>query len=734
MKKYILGAFLGFMIVLVPKFTFAYTWTVTGTGGDWKSIASDASGQNLAGVVYAGHIFTSVDGGVTWTPRATDHNRNWYSIASNSTGSNLVAVEYRGDIYTSVDFGVHWTDRTRTTIGPKQWYSVASDVTGLKLVAVDHDTGYIYVSSDGGVNWVAHSEIPASVWQWVSSDNAGVNLIATTYYGLVYLSHDSGVTWAPTTLPRLHWGPATSDSTGTNLAVAVGGGLTYPSGPVYVSNNAGRTWHSSGPSMNWIGLTFAPIDQYLFAIRNGGSTWESSPTTSSTLNIVGATWGDYIYVSNDGGTTWNPETSIGSGTWNGVVSHPLHTVVTVSSTITSRTTATITGNLTATGGAHTTNAIGFNWGTTTAYGHTASSGTATSTGVFTANLTGLTCGTTYHFEATADNGFFVHGADMSFVMNCLPVVSISSIDNSSLIVRLFGSLISLDGLGGPDDVSFEYAHAYDTTMTSIPEGSMTAPGSFSGSVTLPCQMTYRFHAKAVNPVDPTHLTSTIMPPVITGGYALPTGELIAETTFCSGATPLLSTVRAVPSMTTAVLTGKLTDFGHGSSDKVYFGYGGTRIGGFAWQGFTPAVSTSTLGEFSTTITDLICGTEYHYRAQAEDGLSGGYGSDLRFTTLPCATTGGGIITTGGGIFGTSGGTVTGGTTNTNSGTTNDVGSSATAIQYTTDGCSIKNNTLTIQGKISGTDAHSCVIESTSDFGQKLLTLFATVFSSVVLPK
>jgi hypothetical protein len=78
------------------------------------------------------------------------------------------------------------------------------------------------------------------------------------------------------------------------------------------------------------------------------------------------------------------------------------TVTATAPTTTSSTTATLIGNITATGGENAS-VRGFNYGPTASYGSTTSEVGSFGTGAFTLSVSGLICGTTYHFEAYATN-------------------------------------------------------------------------------------------------------------------------------------------------------------------------------------------------------------------------------------------------------------------------------------------------------------------------------------------
>jgi hypothetical protein len=78
-------------------------------GTNWKSLGSrnqgGGSGQcsTPTGVatVNAGYIYTSIDGGATWTQQTSSGSRSWNAIALSSVGTKLTAGGASTDIYTA---------------------------------------------------------------------------------------------------------------------------------------------------------------------------------------------------------------------------------------------------------------------------------------------------------------------------------------------------------------------------------------------------------------------------------------------------------------------------------------------------------------------------------------------------------------------------------------------------------------------------------------------------------
>lgn len=131
----------------------------------WRSVASSADGRTLfaaaAGGVWATPptVFRSSDGGATWLPTqvttapAAEPQRT--KLAASSDGTRLaliVSTETAGQahLYTSADGGASWS--RQAGVGARSYRTLAMSPDGLRLAAgVDKDI--IYLSADGGTTW-----------------------------------------------------------------------------------------------------------------------------------------------------------------------------------------------------------------------------------------------------------------------------------------------------------------------------------------------------------------------------------------------------------------------------------------------------------------------------------------------------------------------------------------------------------------------------------------------------
>jgi hypothetical protein len=271
-------------------------------------------------VVVGTDIWTSTDGGATWTnrtPSGPAHDHSWTAVASDSTGMKLVAVVngsidadpdpnlvvQDGDIWTSTDGGATWIDQTPSGSAHGQaWFSVASDSTGTNLVAATRSQGVlgpgaICTSTNGGVTWTnrtagASAATQQQDWFAVASDSTGTNLVAAAGGGDVWTSTNGGVTWTDQTASGARgWSSVASDSTGEHL-VAVA-----DTGDIWTSTDGGVTWTDRTPAG-------AASNQDWFSV--------ASDSTGTNLVAVDALVTGYdgdIWTSTNGGVTWTDQTT-----------------------------------------------------------------------------------------------------------------------------------------------------------------------------------------------------------------------------------------------------------------------------------------------------------------------------------------------------------------------------------------------------------------------------------------
>ncbi|MEJ0088482.1 MAG: hypothetical protein WDM80_01780 [Limisphaerales bacterium] len=163
------------------------------------------------------------------------------------------------------------------------WEEVASSADGSHLVAAAWKNGPIYLSTNSGLTW-AQTTAPNNYWSSVSSSADGSKIVATSADAgdnRIYTSTNVGVTWVKTIAPSNYWFSVDSSTDGTKLVATT-------RGFIYSSTNAGATWTQFTVSYNG---NWTP----------GNSTAMSADGTKQAV-IAGG--GDAVYISTNTGNTW----------------------------------------------------------------------------------------------------------------------------------------------------------------------------------------------------------------------------------------------------------------------------------------------------------------------------------------------------------------------------------------------------------------------------------------------
>jgi photosystem II stability/assembly factor-like uncharacterized protein len=179
--------------------------------------------------------------------------------------------------------------------------SVASSANGSNWVAAvwlpaqmpQDPLGYIYTSTNGGLDWTLMTNAPNLEYQSVALSADGTKLLATGggyvngvgFPGLIYTSTNSGSSWISNSLPYEYWNQVASSADGrTMAAVAIFDILGGP-GCIYTSTNSGTTWVSnSAPSQYWYAIASSADGDTLLASGATSVSGTSRIYISQTVN------------------------------------------------------------------------------------------------------------------------------------------------------------------------------------------------------------------------------------------------------------------------------------------------------------------------------------------------------------------------------------------------------------------------------------------------------------------
>jgi len=184
---------------------------------------------------------------------------------------------------------------TKTSAPAYFWKSMALSADGSNIIAASIFSGCVYISTNSGTSW-AQTGLPSSGdWVSVACSTNFIKLIAADdgHYGSggrIYTSTNSGNSWLSNNVPHTNWNAVITSADGAKLVIGASGG-TNP--PVYTSTDSGQNWRSN--NVNIFGR------------------WQAV-TTSADGTKLAASSSVNIYTSSNSGTNWT-KTSAPLGGW-----------------------------------------------------------------------------------------------------------------------------------------------------------------------------------------------------------------------------------------------------------------------------------------------------------------------------------------------------------------------------------------------------------------------------------
>lgn len=265
-------------------------------GSSTTSIASLASIGNfiVAGTFYEG-IYFSQNNGNTWTH--SDFNNMYTVIYSLASNDNNIFAGTSGYIYRSTNNGVNWFQASQIITG-----DVGSLITKGNYILGGDNNYTISISSNNGANWYSKT----LNHEYILSFAVKENKIFTGTSGLVYQSTDNGNSWTQTALNN-HWTLSLTVSGNNIFAGTLGQG-------VYRSTNDGTSWTQAGLSNRYI-FALASVGSYILAgdpdsgisiTSNNGATWKTINEGFTNITAIYSfiIKDNYIFVATGGQSIW----------------------------------------------------------------------------------------------------------------------------------------------------------------------------------------------------------------------------------------------------------------------------------------------------------------------------------------------------------------------------------------------------------------------------------------------
>ncbi|HVT74873.1 MAG TPA: peptidoglycan-binding domain-containing protein [Candidatus Paceibacterota bacterium] len=520
----------------------------TDQGGNWDT----SNGTSADGALYK--CVSTNTWGLNYIPYAYPH----YLSAASTTGTDLVDVGAgarmfeTGKFYglsTSTASGVYATfAATTTSQSADAWLDVSISLWSNSGI---HHKTWTESSTNMGATTTYHmiGDLDPSTSYDVKIDGVAATgnisgaacsagSCTSNSSGKIYFSYTGG--YSTHTFDVQQSGSAIAPTITTSAASSIAATTATLNGSITSTGGADAT--QSGFAYGTASNLSTVIATSTLGSQTGNASFNSniSSLTCNTLYYFRA------YATNTAGTGYGSILSF-------TTSACAPTVTTQAASSIANSSATLNGNITATGGANAS-IRGAIYGLTTAYGATTTESGSFSTGAFTASATGLACNTLYHTKAYATNsGGTSYGSDTTFTTSaCVaPSVTTSAASSIGQTAATLNGLIS--ATGGQNATQSGFAYGTSSSLTDVIAtstlGSQTGTASFSSSISsLTCETTYYFRAYATNPTATGYGSVTSL---VTSSCVTP----VVETPSSGGSSrPSSSTRRAIANVVTSLVS------------------------------------------------------------------------------------------------------------------------------------------------------------------------------------
>jgi hypothetical protein len=457
------------------------------------------------------------------------------------------------------------------------------------------------------------------------TSNLGGLTSSTMYFYRAYATNSAGTTYGA----ELNFTTATPNPTLSATTLTGFGNVCVN------TTTAANSFTISGSNLTTANVNVAALAGFTYSTTSGGTY-----TTTLSLTQPGGTYSQQIFVkfTPTAVQSYNGNIVVSGGgapninvaaTGAGVNTAP--TVTTGAASAITQNTATAAGTISATG-CSAVSAYGIEYSLTSGFANgsgTQVASTNLSGGNFTSNLSGLTPSTTYYYKAYATNGGGTSwGAQQSFT-TASPVLSATAL-------TAFGN-VCMNNTGGPNSFTITGVGVSTANITVGPLSGYTfatsAGGPYSPSLTLTHPAGAYTQQVFVN-FTPTAVQSYNGNIPVSGGGATSINVAASGAGVNTTATVVTGGASNITT-TSATLAGSIA--ANGCSNVTSYGIEYSGINGFLdGNGIKVPSSNLSGGGFNSTVTGLVQGTTYYYKAYAVNGGGISYGAQQSFTAASIA--------------------------------------------------------------------------------------------------
>lgn len=229
-----------------------------------------ATASTLFGLIDTGELFSSSDGGATWSVHSTLPVRDAVALSAHFSSTELFLASRSGTVYFSSDAGLSWAAQGALPASDLVDLAIAPNGDLFVLTA----SGSLYRSSDQGKNFTAEAAITGSEFESLCFTTPYLRHYALARAGEVYESLGGGSSWIPRSAIPI------SDA----RRIRAIGSVLYvmtETGDVYRSADAASSWSPVG-TLSQVGMRGL--------VRDGGSLAAATREGHVATSGDGASW------------------------------------------------------------------------------------------------------------------------------------------------------------------------------------------------------------------------------------------------------------------------------------------------------------------------------------------------------------------------------------------------------------------------------------------------------------
>lgn len=193
-------------------------------------------------------VYTSGDGGNTWTARTVQTGRYWTGCGIDLGGTNMVVVSgpdssNQGYLFISTNSGANWT--RKDAAGDKGFFGVDTDAAGMTILAAYNEVATLKISTNAGAAWTTKVVAgAANAFADVAIASGFPNIMMAVNDGEVWRSVDTGATWTKLGVTAAHWKRLSMSSDGTKIILGAEGQVPGENNKacMALSVDSGVTW------------------------------------------------------------------------------------------------------------------------------------------------------------------------------------------------------------------------------------------------------------------------------------------------------------------------------------------------------------------------------------------------------------------------------------------------------------------------------------------------------------